>query len=104
MEQYCRSNATRELDDSLAPTNSIKLAQTSLESITEKLPLPHQINLLIGLSARPFDELRKYAFYKMRSFRAEMPPLPTRSAAVKIISTLLAAMAFFADTAIHAFT
>ncbi|KAK5057828.1 hypothetical protein LTR84_011829 [Exophiala bonariae] len=70
----------------------------------QQLPTPHQLSMLVGLSAGSLDELRKYFLYRINKVKAEQPVLLSRSACVLSMSAVLAALIFCADTAIHTFT
>lgn len=81
-----------------------KLAALTKIGDVQRLPTPHQLSMLIGLSAGSLDELRKYFLYRINKVKAEQPVLLTRSAFVLTTSAALAALIFCADTAIHTFT
>jgi hypothetical protein len=81
-----------------------KLAALTKVGDVQQLPTPHQLSMLIGLSAGSFDELRKYILYRASKVKAEQPVLLTRSAFVLAMSAFLATLIFCADTAIHTFT
>lgn len=80
------------------------LATLTKSGDVQQLPTPHQLSMLVGLSAGSLDELRKYFLYRITKLKAEQPVLLTRSAFVLTTSAVLAALIFCADTAIHTFT
>ncbi|KIW54498.1 hypothetical protein PV05_06853 [Exophiala xenobiotica] len=80
------------------------LASTTTQDNVRQLPTPHQLSMLVGLSTGSFDELRKYIMYRLSNVKANQPRLLTRSALVMVISSVLSALIFGADTAIHTFT
>lgn len=81
-----------------------RLAAITKARDVQELPTPHQLSMLIGLSAGSLDELRRYLFYRFNAVKARQPRILTRSALVLLVSFLLAALIFAADTAIHAYT
>ncbi|KIV82325.1 hypothetical protein PV11_04444 [Exophiala sideris] len=81
-----------------------RLASLTCHDEVDQLPTPHQLSMLIGLSTGSFDELRKYCMYRLSNVKAGQPQLLTRSAMIMIVSSLLSALIFCADTAIHTFT
>ncbi|KAL2412524.1 hypothetical protein ABEF91_000287 [Exophiala dermatitidis] len=81
-----------------------KMAAHTTEDNIKELPTPYQLSMLIGLSSGSFDELRKYVMYLFSNVKASQPRILSRSALIMVVSSLLAALVFGADTAIHAFT
>ncbi|KAK5238573.1 hypothetical protein LTR47_000316 [Exophiala xenobiotica] len=81
-----------------------KLATITNQDDVRQFPTPHQLSMLVGLSTGSFDELRKYIMYRLNSVKANQPRILTRSALVMVISSVLSALIFGADTAIHTFT
>lgn len=85
------------------PTVCKVASDTALDNVKE-LPTPYQLSMLIGLSSGSFDELRKYIMYRFSNVKASQPQIVGRSARILIVSSMLAALIFAADTAIHTFT
>ena len=81
-----------------------RLAAITKARDVQELPTPHQLSMLIGLSAGSLDELRRYLFYRFNAVKARQPRILTRSALVLLLSIILAALIFAADTILHAFT
>ena len=81
-----------------------KLAALTKAGDVQKLPTPHQLSMLVGLSTGSIDELRKYFLYRINSVKASQPALLSRSVWILVLSSILAALIFAADSAIHAFT
>lgn len=81
------------------------MSRASTSSRFEKLPTPYQLSILVGLCLASTEQLRTYVQYAFSRKRTiGLPPVLNKAAVAFILSILLAAAVFIADTALHYLT
>ncbi|OAP61956.1 hypothetical protein AYL99_04159 [Fonsecaea erecta] len=80
---------------------SRKLRDASREAKYLNLPTPFQMSLLIGILVASAQQLRSYLWYLVRRRRPSIPPVLHCAASMMLLSLLMAAGVFIADTILH---
>ncbi|KIX98318.1 uncharacterized protein Z520_05619 [Fonsecaea multimorphosa CBS 102226] len=80
---------------------SRRLRDASREAKYLNLPTPFQMSLLIGILVASAQQLRSYLWYLVRRRRPSIPPVLHCAASMMLLSLLMAAAVFVADTILH---
>ncbi|KIW29971.1 uncharacterized protein PV07_05755 [Cladophialophora immunda] len=80
---------------------SRRLRDASREAKYLNLPTPFQMSLLIGILVASAQQLRSYLWYLVRRRRPTIPPVLHCAASIMLLSLVMAAGVFVADTVLH---
>ncbi|EXJ76244.1 uncharacterized protein A1O5_00752 [Cladophialophora psammophila CBS 110553] len=80
---------------------SRRLRDASREAKYLNLPTPFQMSLLVGILVASAQQLRSYLWYLLRRRRPSIPPVLHCAASMMLLSLVMAAGVFIADTILH---